>query len=124
MCRKNFFPEQAREILLRDGVRSLAIHIDEPLSLIDRNQIIGRFAQRIHPLAQNDHGPGHQQLTTATGVLHVADDYLPIQQHVSDEAVGAIQENGFSNMVVSHERKYILLRAKTQWALERRGKGE
>ena len=107
-----------------DNIGRLAVHVDEPGSLIYGNQVIGGPASGRRSLAQDHPGTWNQKLLTAPCVLHVANGPLSRQKNMGDEAIGPFQEDSFANGVVSHVLKYSFLFTKMQRGLERRRKGE
>ena len=94
------------QILCGDGVGRLAVHVDEPISLIDGDKIECCPAQWVSALAEYDDCSGHQKLPASTRILYMADSGFSIQKNVGDKAIGTVQEDRYTNGVVSHERKY------------------
>ena len=95
------FPQSpGQEPFLRCGVGGLGIHVDEPVSLSDGNQVVFGFPGRIAAFLAPDLGPGEQQFPAAAGVFHVDDLRFPADLHMGDEPVGPGQEDPRRHIVV------------------------
>ena len=83
-------------------VGGLGVHVDEPVALLDGDQVeFGFPVWIVGPLAP-DGAAGDQELPAPARVLHMADLHSSIDLDVGNEAVGAGAEDAGGHVFIAH----------------------
>ena len=95
--------------LEKDLVGSLGVQVDEPVSLLNGDEVIGRFAVRIPALGQPNRRPGDQQFPAAAGVFHMDSGGHAVQQDLRHKAVRPGEKDGGGYVGVVHKSLLVEL---------------
>ena len=83
-------------------VGSLGVHVDQPFSLLHRDQIKVCLAPGLPARLQVDPGAGDQQLPAAAGIFYMADCLRPVHLHPGHKPVGPGQKNSRQDFLILH----------------------
>ena len=95
--------------LEKDLVGSLGVQVDEPVSLLNGDEVIGRFAVRIPALGQPNRRPGDQQFPAAPGVFYVDGLHRTVYLHLRNEAVGPAHKLTTDDRVIFHSKTSFMI---------------